>query len=262
MTLEPEALPERKTHFTAVSEAEIKRRGRAGDAEESLPRNWITAGVLLVGALVILGSVVIYAIQPPSADSLYRQVQKAAEQGGPALVGVESEMGRFLALHPGDPRADEIRSWQQDLELYRLERRFELRARRSDGVADLLPIERAYFEAQQLIARDPEAALARMQAIVAVFGNEPDASLNKLQQAAARQTLELARKQAEALEKTVEQFKSDERLAIKQQLERANQLAVKDRQAATQIWQGIVTLYGEKAWAKDLVEQAAANLAD
>ncbi len=262
LSLEAETPPERKTHFTAVSEAELKRRGRASDGDEAGQRTWITAGILLVAALAILGALVVYATRLPSADQLFTQMQRAAEAGGERLVDVESDMTRFLASHPDDPRAEEVRGWQQELELYRLERRFERRARQSEGVADLLPIERAYFEAQQVVARDPEAALAQFQAIVAVFGGEPDASLTKLQQAASKQTLELARKQAESLQRTVEQLKTEERMALKRQLERARQLATKDRPAAKQVWQGIITLYGDKAWAKDLVEQAAANLAE
>ena len=38
--------------------------------------------------------------------------------------------------------------------------------------------------------------------------------------------------------------------------------AQKDRPAAAKIWQGIVTLYSDKAWAKDLVDQAAAKIAE
>ena len=255
-----ETPPEKKTHFTAVSEAELKRRGRASDGDEVGQRTWITAGILLVASLAILGALVVYATRPPSADQLFAQMRRAAEAGGDRLVDVETEMANFLTAHPNDPRAEEVRGWQQELDLYRLERRFERRARQSAGVADLLPIERAYFEAHELAARDPDAALARFQAILAVFDAEPDASLTKLQQAASKQTLELARKQVESLQKTVEQLKTEERMALKRQLERARQLAAKDRAAAQQVWQGIITLYGDKAWAKDLVEQAAANL--
>jgi serine/threonine-protein kinase len=262
VALAPESPPDRKTHFTAVSEAELRHRGRAADGDEAAHRTWITAGILLAAALAILGGVVVYAARPPSADSLFRQLESAAEQGGPSLADMESELTRFLATYPDDPRADEVRGWQEELELYRLARRFELRARRAEGVTDLLPVERAYFEAHQLATHDPEAALSRFRAIVAVFGGEADASLSPPQQAASKRTLELARKQVEALQKAVEQLKADERLALKRQLARAKALATKDRPAARQIWQGIVTLYGEKSWAKDLVEQAAANLAE
>jgi serine/threonine-protein kinase len=262
LRLEADTPPEKKTHFTAVSEAELKRRGRVSDGDEVGQRTWITAGILLLASLAILGALVVYATRPPSADQLFTQMQRAADAGGERLVEVESEMARFLAVYPGDPRAEEVRGWQQELELYRLERRFERRARQSEGVANLLPIERAYFEAHQLAARDPERALARFQAIVAVFDTEPDASLTKLQQASSKQTLDLARKQIESLEQTVEQLKTEERLALKRQLERARQLAAKDRAAAQKIWQGIITLYGDKAWAKGLVEQAAAKLAE
>jgi eukaryotic-like serine/threonine-protein kinase len=263
MALAPEAPPDRKTHFTAVSEAELRRRERPADSDDVGHRTWITAGILLAAALAILGAVVVYAARPPPADQLYAQIKQAADDGGgEALVGVESEMTRFVESFAADPRAEEVRGWQQELELYRLEKRFERRARQSAGVADLLPIERAYFDAQQLAARDPERALARFQAILAVFDGPADSSLNKLQQAASAQVLELARKQVESLKKTVEQLKAEERQALRRQLERAKQLAAKDRPAAAKIWQGIVTLYSDKAWAKDLVEQAQAQLAE
>ncbi len=262
VTLEPETPSERKTHFTAVSEAELARRGRASDGEEAGHRTWITAGILLAAAVAILGSIVVYAARPPSADQLYTQVERAAEGGAENLADVESEMIQFLAAHADDPRAADVRGWQQELELYRLERQFRRRERQATGVSDLLPVERVYFDAQQLVARDPEAALARFQAIEAVFGGGPDPSQTKAQQAASERTLELARKQIESLQKTVEQLKTQERMALKRQLERAKQLATKDRAAARQVWQGIVTLYGDKAWAKDLVEQAAAKLAE
>src|SRR5262245_58530853 len=263
VALEPEAPPDRKTHFTAVSEAELRRRERPADADDVGHRTWITAGILLVAALAILGAVVVYAARPPSADQLYARIKPAADDGGSEkLVDVESEMTRFVESFSSDPRVEEVRDWQEDLALYRLERRFERRKRQSAGVADLLPIERAYFDAQQLAERDPEQALARFQAIVAVFDGPADAALTKPQQTASAQVLELARKQVDSLAKTVQQLKTEERLALRRQLDRAKQLAAKDRSAAAKIWQGIVTLYSDKAWAKDLVEQAAANLAE
>ena len=101
---------------------------------------------------------------------------------------------------------------------------------------DLLPIERAYLEAVQVRANDPEAALARLEALVAVFGGAPDASLTVLQQKASERCLGLAEKQLEQLSETVKEFNQEQRQAIRKQLERADKLAASDRPAAEQVW--------------------------
>jgi eukaryotic-like serine/threonine-protein kinase len=264
VALAPESPPERRTQFTTVSETELKRRGRSPDAEELGFRHWITAGILFVTALAVLGAVVVFATRPRSANQLYAEIKAAADRSEDAkdLTLQSAGVEQFLANYPSDPRAGEVRGYQEEIELYRREAQFKRRQRTRQGVADLLPIERAYFDAQQLAATDPDQALARFQAIATVFDGPPDASLTKSQQVTQKQVLELAREQIDKLRQTVDQLKTEERLALKRQLERAKQLAAKDRAAADKIWQGIITLYSDKAWAKDLVEQAKANLAE
>jgi serine/threonine-protein kinase len=152
--------------------------------------------------------------------------------------------------------------FQEELDLHRLERSFERRARRGGGAAGLQPVERAYLEAVQLAAANPESALAKFQAIVAVFGGPADASLTNSQQRVREQCLELARKQIERLGSTVERLSAEQQAAIREELERADKLAATDRAAAEQIWRGIVTLYGDKDWAEELVAEANEKLSE
>ncbi len=253
---------ERKTHFTSVSDAEL-RRGRHGhDAEESGLRNWLTAGLLLVTAAAIVGGVAFVATRQPSADQLYNRVKGALDSGGVEdLVLLEPELTQFLASYPGDARAPELAGFQEELELHKLQRQFEQRAKRPKGVVGLTPVERAYLEAVQLRSDHPEQALARFQALVDVYGSSPDPELSLLQRKTSERCLELAGKQIEQLQETVATLNAEQRMALRRQLDRAGKLAEKEPDAAAKIWQGIVTLYGDKPWAKDLVEQAEAQLA-
>ena len=252
---------ERRSQFTRVSEAEL--RGAAAETDEVSTRIWLTAGLMLVTAAAIIGGVIYFAAQPPSADKLYGQVKAAMEEGGvEQLAASEADLTRFLESFPEDPRAEELRGYQDELELYRLERRFEARAKRPKGVTELSPVERAYLEAVRLRPSDPELSLARFQALVDVYGGTEEPGLTPLQQKTRQQCLELAAKQIERLTETVTTLNAEQRLAVTRQLERAGKLAEKDRAAALKVWQGIITLYGDKPWAKDLVEQANARLAD
>jgi eukaryotic-like serine/threonine-protein kinase len=202
------------------------------------------------------------ATRQPSADQLYGRVKGAMDGGGvEELARVESELTQFLAAHGDDPRAQELTAFQEELELHKLQRRFELRAKRPKGVEGLTPVERAYLEAVQLATTHPEQALARFQAIVDVYGGPADATLNVLERKASEQCLALAAKQIERLKETVATLNAEQRTALRRQLDRAAKLAAKDPSAAAKICEGIVTLYGDKRWAKDLVEQAEAQIA-
>ena len=151
-----------------------------------------------------------------------------------------------------------MKQYADDLERYRLDRRLELRVRRSGNNRDLSPVERAYQQAAQLAASDPAAALAQFEALVAVY-EEPESKVTTADKR-TEQCLQLARQQVARLRPEVEKLISEEQAAIREQLQRAEQLAATDRPAANKIQQGIITLYGNKSWAKELIEQARTNL--
>jgi hypothetical protein len=247
------------TRFTTVSEAELRHAGLQRERDESNWRQWAAVGGVLALAVIALGVGVFFATRPPSADQLYARIQAAAE--GDELAAAGADVTQFLEAFPADARAEEIRGFQEDLDLDSLERRFENRAKRAKGVESLAPVERAYVEALQLRTSDPAAALARFQALVIVFEGSSDPTQNALEKRTSEQCLQLAKKQIETLGPTIAKINQEQRLAVRRQLERAAKLAESDRPAAEQIWQGIITLYAGKDWAKDLVEQAQAQFA-
>jgi serine/threonine-protein kinase len=257
------------THFTTISEAEL-RNATAGQAEATDSQQWLRIGLLLLATAAALGAIVWFATRPLSDAALFARIQAAAENDDPqSLAGVEGDMQQFVEHFPADPRTREVVALQEELELDRLERRFEVRARRPEAAESLLPIERAYLEAQQLAATDPAAAVVRFQAIVALYaGDDTTATAAQgktavalaLEKRTAAQCLDLARRQIERLEKSVALMNAQERAFLERQLQRADELSETNRPAAENIWRSILELYGSKSGSADLVEQAQRKL--
>ena len=117
----------------------------------------------------------------------------------------------------------------------------------------MTPVEHAYQQLD-LAATDPEQALARFEALIAVFGGSSESPIDKRADKPidkrTDQCLELARQQAARLRPEVERLIDDQQAAIREQLARAEELASTDRSEAEKIWRGLITLYGDKSWAK------------
>jgi hypothetical protein len=255
-----DAPPERVSQFTTVTDEQL--RGPR-ESDEAPLKQWMLAAALAIVGFAIIGLSIYFATRPPSANRLYASVKAAAGRGDTAeLLPVEGDIARFLQLYPADARAAEIRTYQDQIAQYRLERRLKPGLLRNRAQQPLSPVERAYQEALRLVDDDPEAALRRFEALVAVFDGSADREPTEEAQRTTAQCLDLARQQIARLRPEVETFVADERAAIEQQLQRAGQLAKSNRRAADRIWQGIVTLYREKSWADDLVQTAESRLAE
>jgi serine/threonine-protein kinase len=248
----------RPTHFTTVSEAELRRGGKDGD-EEPAVSSWIWISGLLVVAALMIGGVVWFANQRPTADDLYSRVKKVADDGDSQSLGtIEPDLQRFLESYPDDPRVEELRQLQDEIELGRLQKQFELRARRTGTGDSLSPIERDYMEAVRLSTRDLETALRKFQALVDVYGTAKEVGDSPLQRRTNQQCIELARKQVERLKGVTAKANSAERKIIEAQLTRAASLQESDPAAAAKIYRGIRELYRDRPWASDLVKKAEA----
>src|SRR5205823_5377699 len=96
------------TRFTTV-----EKRANKGDTQTDRYL-WLKLSALgLVIAIFFSG--VGYALWPPSADTLYRQISQAAATGeSRQLAEVETAIERFLNRFPTDTRAAEVAAWKED----------------------------------------------------------------------------------------------------------------------------------------------------
>ena len=239
---------------TYIPVAKEDRGLRHNDADETTP--WISPGTwALIFSMLAVGLTVWYWLQPPKAESLYEEVAVAAADGKvERLIDVESKINAFIDHYPADRRVREMQGYLDEIELYRLERRFEFRSKflsKNDG---LQPVERMYFEALGYLHLDPELGRKKLQALVDLFREAKDGSKQ------TRECLQLAQKQLDRLDRQMPQQVSADRKLLEEKLAEARQLDSTDPTAAYRMRAAIVELYGTEAWAAGLVDQARAAL--
>jgi serine/threonine protein kinase len=251
----PAAPPPAATHFKTVTADERRRALGAADDDDDRGHGWLALGLLAL-LVVALGFGAWYFLRPSSADVLYGRIVAAGETGEPQrLMDVASEVNEFLKRFPADQRAGEVRQYQEDLELYQLQRRFELQARRRGGARGLSPVQQLYLDAIHLAPTAPETAAAKLQSLIDVFsGVEDDADV--------KQCVALARRQLVNLQAAIAQSSQQHLSRLRERLERADRLRESDPEAAAAIWRGIRELYADKPWAAEVVQHASEALGE
>ncbi|HVK80536.1 MAG TPA: hypothetical protein VM915_07975, partial [Verrucomicrobiae bacterium] len=129
------------------------------------------------------------------------------------LSNVEPQIDLFLSEHSDDSRVEEVSAYQQELAIYRLQRKLEFRARRLRGADALLPVEQAYLDAMSFERNAPEAAVARLEALIDVFGNDRLATSN------TRNCVDLARRQLATLRERVSRSGTEHSKVLQGRLE-------------------------------------------
>lgn len=239
--------PPPNSRFVEVSEDEL------GQIEEDEPQpamiSWQTGA--LAGALLLVGLTIWWFLQPPTADSLYNRI-KAETAGGSiaSIVRADGDIREFLNRYSNDPRAVELRGFEREIDLHKLERKFERRLKGLGGADNLQPIERAYLEAIRYIRLNKELGATRLRAIVDLFGRPGDDA------EPTGQCLILARRQLEKLKKETGKFVVEQLDLLNERLDAADALLPSDPDRAKEMYRAVVILYAEKPWAADAVRRA------
>jgi hypothetical protein len=237
--------------FVAVRPGELDQK-----PPEQAERPWVSphTWVLAVGLLAI-GLLAYYMLQPPSADSLYRRVQRqTADQSIESIEKAEDDIRQFRDHFAGDPRCQEMDEFVERIETSRLETRLELHAKGMKLQASLSPVERCYIEAMHAADADVDSGIEKFTAIADLFGSRQENSGTDWR------CIRLAKRRAEELGRKAESLHKEDIAAVRKCLDRADELAKSDPARAAAIRRGAMELYGEKSWAKDLVERARAEL--
>ena len=244
------------SHFTVVPEEELDRI----EPEEPLPRALISlqTWVLAIG-LVAVGLAAWYLLRPLSADALYTRIKdRTADRKISSLLEAADHIEEFLLRFPHDPRCQELRQHEKEIELHGLRRRLERLRERPDKEA-LLPIERAYLEALDLGQHHPEGAIEKLLAIMDLYGDWADDS------GPTGQCLELVQSDLGRLRLQLEAWRADDLSVLESRLDRADELGRSDsadeRQRAREIRQAVISMFAEKPWASEAVERARETLA-
>jgi serine/threonine protein kinase len=238
--------------YTPVAKDDHRRLSDQRDDEQV----WISPATFgIVFAMLSIGLFVWYWLQPPNSEKLYEEIQAAAKEGKiDRLVDAEGKIKDFINYYPGDRRVFEMHAYLEEIEMARLERRFEFRAKLHAKHDGLLPIERAYFEAIGYVHLEPALGRKKMQALVDLFRDESNGTKQ------ARECYLLAQRQLDRLDAQFQRHATDDLAVLENKLNAADRLQATDSEGAARIRRAIVELYAEEPWAEAPVRRARKDL--
>ncbi len=245
--------PDASGHFTAIGRDELDQIEIPPEPRTAWvsPQTWV-----LALALMTVGLTVWYFLQPPSADRLHQRIgERTADGSAGSLRAAEDDIREFLMRFPRDARVGQLREYEREIELGRLQRRLDLRIKGLARSKRQLPIERDYLEAMQYLQLDPELGVKRLKSLIDLYDHRTDMS------GPTGRCLELARRQLRQVRQQLEESAPDRIVLVQDRLDRADKLDATDPATARKMREAVVELYERKPWAVEAVRRAKAALA-
>ena len=244
--------PKTSTRFTAVTSRDFDP---FEDDRHSRPLFSLTT-VWASVTLMTIGLTAYYLLLPVPPEILYKRITSKIQRG----ELVHKDIERFLSEYPEHPAVEEIRAQQYELELSEHERRLERRTQFSTQ-RSLSPVERAYVEVLSSTPNHPEQTIDRLRAFIAVFQTSPSSSdgrvrSRQLTSSPVEVCVELAHRRLKKMEQEVDEINAEQEQVLRRRLDEAAELDSKDPASAEGIRRGIIELYQNHRWAKELVEEA------
>ncbi|NOZ41513.1 MAG: serine/threonine protein kinase [Planctomycetes bacterium] len=254
--------PAKKTsHFTTVDEDARRLR-------EQSRSNPLVLASQLGGLLITLGFLMWggwQLMRPPTADELYSKLYQVIETEDLNNLSREdaSDVESFFTRFPDDPRAKELQPLREQLQFQKYERQARNRSRFA-GTSGLKPVERIYFEALAVAKDDPARALSKLRALLALYDPTEKVIDFESAKALSKQFEELgdarllvtARQRVEKLRGQLQESASTQLPALRERLAAAAKLRQTDPARANRMYQAIIRLYQDQAWAHNAVSQA------
>ncbi len=255
------------TNFQAVEHDEADSGYFHGDAAVSPGHHWLQVASFAAMLAILAGGIYLFvrAARVPSADSMFQALQTADHDN--ELTLNESLIDRFLVHYPDNEHAGQVQRWKQQADLERTLKRLSAQARRLGGVAKLNPAAQAFIDAMELQTSSPKQARENLQAWLDVFTED---GLAKEGLAPEREQIDpliamdhLTRLVREELRRLTHQDKTVSKTDPRVEMLRSRIKASEAMEAAerAKLLRGLIELYGNDAWARPVVDEAAAILA-
>jgi serine/threonine-protein kinase len=253
-TLKPKtAPPATKSRFTTVEEAE-----RLARQQQAARWTVVVQLVLLLTTIGGLGWLGWKLTRPATADQLYQAIDEyVADKGDANLTPISSDIDEFLKRFPDDARAESVRGYAEELELQKLERKLKLRNRLS-GSATSAPVMEVFSQAFRLQNTDPAQAAAMLESLLKLYPKAGGARSALTDD--ERSYLTLAERQLAKLRQVIDKRAANQLPTLKERLATAQRFEQSAPAEAAEMYQALIDLYGDQAWASDVVDQARERL--
>jgi eukaryotic-like serine/threonine-protein kinase len=194
-------------------------------------------------------------LQPPTADALYARIAVRTDDGEiSSVLQSENDIADFVMLYSDDSRVSQMRAYERDIDLYRLERKFE-RVKGPAGADGLSPVEQMYLEAIGYARLDAAVGVTKLQALVDLYSQPEDTT------GPTGRCLMLANRRLAQLRKEVDKLATEQTPRLTSRLDAADAMRLGEPERAAAIYRAVIELYGDKPWAADLVSRARESLA-
>lgn len=259
----PEGTPADSTEQPQASQQSFTVVGSedSGTGSSSL---WSTVGpiTLMILLLAIMGGVGYSMFRPPTADELFDKLSAYPESTWVASNSIaEKQLDSFLKRFPNDPRIEQLQPRIDQIGGSQLERRLRAASLRNETTDDRLnAAEQLYVRALRMERRAPTAAAHQYKQLATLLS--PDSADTKADDTNA-DNAQLATLVSQRLARLKHQLEKDAEQHLpfaKSRLAAAKEVARKDGQKAAAICEALITTYGDRPWAKSLVQEAQALL--
>ncbi len=241
------------TNFREVQEEDRRRSSLVIPEDESMSAwsQWLSIGGL-VATLVACGLGIIWFSQSPSANTLYQEIAPALNSPDDDLLfAVEPTAERFKSLYPNDPRCEDVDALLGEIESLRSIRQMQRKAKRG-GTDQLDAVEQAFLECIKAQSLDTALAQRKLQALATVF------SANEKLTPRQSQIVALAKRMAEQIALEPKPARHPAIESLEEQMVWAEANLNPSTRAA---WlKGLIELFEDKAWARELVMSAKLKL--
>lgn len=240
------------TRFTTV--AEQRKRSYEKETQKEKRAAWWNylqiAGLL--AALGIIIGVIVLAPRQPTADMLYGQIDRAANQGD--LREASAAMDDFLERFPEDSRSDYVTELREELNLRQQENRYRLASALGHSNQMLHPVEQLYLQALKLSEQNPVEAQKQLQALLMTFGPA------EKQQGDVARCLVLAERRLKQLTASITNRSTQQTASIRERMNHAEKIATSQPEEARRIYRGVIQLLENTPWGVNLVADAKERL--
>ena len=221
--------------------------------------------------LMVIGLVVYYLIQPASPETLFERItttirkdEASGEHSLTLLRSAQKNIEQFLSSYPDHPSAEQVRYYQDELDLLEHERRLERRAQFA-ALRSLSPVEQTYIDILTSSPNNSEEMIDKLRALIAVFQStessaDKQARPQRLASNPVEICVELAQRRLKKMEPIVAEINTAQVLVVRRRLDEAANLDSENPVRAEAIRRGIIELYQHHRWAKELVEDAQQQL--
>ena len=211
------------------------------------PQTWVIIAVLL--ALLGGGA---WMMRPPTADRLASQIDAiiADEPDSGVAMKAEEPIQQFLARFPDDPRCNTWREYLNEIELFRLERRLDLRARQASRRGEpATPLQLEYLRAVTLAKEDPARGAAYFESLLRIYADRENAESDD------GKCYTLLKRQHEKYTRIAAQQETIELAELKRILLQIEELSMYDPIRARKRMSDITEIYADRPWAVERIAE-------